>query len=91
LQSSDEGVSAAVKTPRLTDAAYRGRSWRYGLTVRHIGHHLETSANDWIMQSERPSVDLRFPFGTVDYPRELTEDEVLALAIIPLGQVVTAG
>jgi len=54
-------------------------------------HHLETSANDWIMYSERPSNDSRFPFGTVDYPREPPEEEVRALVIIPLGQVVTAG
>jgi hypothetical protein len=80
-----------VKTPRLFDDAYQGRSWRYGLTVRHIVHHLETSANDWFMRSECPSDDPRFPFGTVDYPRELTADEVRELVIIPLGQVVTAG
>ncbi len=74
----------------LFDDTYRGPRWRYGLTARHIVYHLETPANDWIMYSERPTTEARFPFGTVEYPRELSEHETRTLRLVPLGQVTAS-
>jgi len=74
----------------LFDDTYRGPRWRYGLTARHIVYHLASPANDWIMYSERPSTDARFPFGTAEYPRELSEHETRTLQLVPLGQVTAS-
>ncbi len=55
----------------LYDDRYCGPRWRYGLSSRHAVHYLGSAAGRWILFSERQSEDPRFPFGTIDFPREV--------------------
>lgn len=71
-------------TPILYDDTYRGLRYRYGLQYRPVG--AGTPAG-WVTFSDRPSDDPRCPFGTLDYPRELTPDEVKAFQLVDFGVV----
>ena len=51
---------------------YKGQRWTYGLSYRPVGGSNLPQGD--ILFSERDHAE--FKFGTVDYPRELTEDEV---------------
>ena len=53
----------AAKTPALFDDLYAGPRWRYGLPSRHAAHSLESPDGAWILYSERPTEDPRFPFA----------------------------
>jgi hypothetical protein len=77
-----------ARRPLLFDDEYMGPRWRYGLPAHHLAYYVETSANDWIIYSERRSADPSLPFGTVDYPRELPEEDLQQLQLIPLGGMV---
>lgn len=59
----------------LFDDAYKGPRWRYGLPRRHPVHYLGTPVDGWILYSERRADDPRFPFGTVDFPLPLPDDD----------------
>jgi hypothetical protein len=86
---SDPSVPEARQGERdlIFDDTYRGPRWRYGLSRRHLVHYLGTSVADWILYSERHGEDPRFPFGTVDYPRPLPEEEARRHELEPLGMV----
>lgn len=56
------------------DDTYKGPRWTYGLRYRPLGYG--TAPQDYIIHSDRTSAEFRF--GTIDYPRELTEAEVAA-------------
>ncbi|MCC6175209.1 MAG: hypothetical protein IT305_07905 [Chloroflexi bacterium] len=68
--------------PVLYDDQYRGPRWRYGLRRQHLVHYLTGPASDWILFSERRSSDPRFPFGTIDFARELPEHVAQALDLL---------
>jgi len=60
-----------AKTKILFDDSYKGPRWTYGLTYRPLtGSHVPEG---WIIFSDKKHPD--FPFGTVDYPRPLTDHE----------------
>lgn len=59
---------------------YKGERWKYGLSYRPTGG-ANLPAGD-ILFSERDHPD--YKFGTVDYPRELTADEVRNFQLTPL-------
>lgn len=68
----------------LYDDTYTGPRYRYGLKYRPV-----TVANlpkGWIVQSGKKHPDFRL-FGTVDFPRQLTEDEVVAFDLEDIGRV----
>ena len=50
-------------------------------------HYFGSPAGLWILYSERPSDDPRFPFGTIDFAHQLPPDVALDLDLMPLGQV----
>jgi hypothetical protein len=77
-----------ARLPLLFDNEYTGPRWRYGLSAHHLVYYVETSANDWIIYSERRSDDPTLPFWTVDYPRELPEEDLQQLQLVPLGKMV---
>lgn len=56
----------------LYDDIYAGPRWRYGLNYRPLGYAQVPPGS--IVFSHRPSVEFRF--GTIEYPRQLTEEEV---------------
>ncbi|MCC6180038.1 MAG: hypothetical protein IT305_32390 [Chloroflexi bacterium] len=66
----------------LFDDLYDGPRWRYGLPSRHAVHLLDSPAGAWILYSERTSDDPRFPFGTLDFPRDLPEDIARQLDLV---------
>lgn len=66
----------------LFDDLYAGPRWRYGLPSRHAVHLLHSPVGAWILYSERTSNDPRFPFGTLDFPRELPEDVARQLDLV---------
>ena len=62
------------------DDEYTGPRWRYGMVYRpYTGANIPAG---WIIQSIRP--DPRFRFGTVDYPFELTPDQVRHAELVPV-------
>lgn len=57
--------------PMLYDEDHDGPRWTYGLSYRPLG-----TANvpvGWLIGSHRPHP--AYPFGTVDYPRQLSHRE----------------
>lgn len=79
--------SAISERTLLFDDTYAGPRWRYGLPRRHLVSYLATPVSGWILYSERRIDDPRFPFGTIDYPRELTDAEARQHVLEPLGIV----
>ena len=62
----------------IFDDEYLGPRWRYGLRYRPVaGCHLPKG---WIIGSYRQSETFRV-FGTIDFPRELTEEEVCSFEL----------
>lgn len=59
---------ATWDTVTLYDDTYEGLRWTYGLTYRPLGY--ANVPEGWIVFSDRKHTD--FPFGTIDYPFELT-------------------
>lgn len=57
--------------PPIWDDEYTGPRWKYGLSYRPVGYAQVPSG--WIIKSNRPHAEFRF--GTVDWPRELTDLE----------------
>lgn len=56
----------------LFDDDYKGPRWTYGMTYRPIG--IGAIPKGWIINSQKDHSAFRF--GTIDYPKELTEKEV---------------
>ena len=72
----------------LFDDSYKGPRWRYGLTLRPITQYAGAlGLEEWIVFSDRPSDDPRFPHGTIDYAREIPESIAVAVDLVPLGKV----
>lgn len=72
---------------RCFDDTYIGPRWRYGLQYRPLlsGGAVPPGHITW---SDRASTDPRFRlYGTVDFPRELTQHEVEAYQLVALGKV----
>lgn len=69
----------------IYDDEYHGPRWRYGLQYRPVG---AGTPRGWIVFSDRPSADSRCrSFGTIEYPRPLTADEIKAYQLVDFGQV----
>ncbi|MGB9661361.1 MAG: hypothetical protein ACPL5F_05000 [Moorellaceae bacterium] len=66
----------------IWDDEYQGPRYRYGLQYRPPS--LGAVPSGYILGSERPHP--KFHFGTLDYPRKLTEDEVLNYQLVYLDQ-----
>jgi len=87
------GASAAQaveKPATLFDDTYKGPRFRYGLNYRPL--HSSHVPKDFIIWSDRKSE--AFPvFGTVDYPRELTQHEIdtFELTPVPISEPVVLG
>ena len=64
----------------IWDDEHTGDRWRYGLSHRPVGYG--TVPDGWILQSDGPHPD--FAFGTIDYLRELTAQEVEGYELTPL-------
>lgn len=56
----------------LFDTDYKGPRFSYGCWYRPPGY--AQIPDGWIVGSDRPHPD--YPHGTIDYPRELTSEEV---------------
>lgn len=65
----------------LYSDTYQGPRWVYGL--RHRPLNASTVPPGWIVWSDRDHA--AFAHGTVDYPRQLTVDEVAGFELVPLG------
>lgn len=52
---------------------YTGHRWTYGL--RHRPMRIGAQPRDFILQSDGPVTE-RYRFGTIQYPRQLTEEEL---------------
>jgi hypothetical protein len=69
-------------TETLFDDTYTGKRWHYGLLYRPV-----SAANlppGWIIWSDK--AHRRFPnFGTIDYPRALTQHEIDTFQLVPVG------
>lgn len=67
--------------PIFSDA-YTGQRWTYGLRYRPM--MIGAQPKGFIIGSEGPARD-EFRFGTIQYPRELTDVELVAyeLTLIP--------
>jgi len=63
------------------DDTHSGPRWTYGLTHRPLAAF--AIPNGWIIQSDRVHPDYRY--GTVDYPRALTADEVASYELVLVG------
>lgn len=60
--------------PIIYDDEYTGKRYTYGLRLRPLVYsHVPAG---WIVYSNRAHPD--YLFGTVDYPRPLTENEIAA-------------
>lgn len=69
----------------MYDDEYHGARWRYGLQYRPVG---AGTPHGWITFSDRPSDDPRCrSFGTIEYPRPLTPDEIEAFQLVDFGMV----
>lgn len=52
---------------------YTGQRWTYGLRYRPM--QLGAQPRDWIIGSDGPATE-RYRFGTIQYARKLTEEEL---------------
>lgn len=66
--------------PMLFDDKYTGTRYRYGLTYRPPAY--ANIPAGWIVFSNR--TDPKFKFGTIDYPRQLTEHEIESYELTPV-------
>lgn len=62
------------------DDTYTGPRWTYGLTYRDVG---AGTPKGWVIFSDKKADG--FTFGTIDYPRELTQHEVEAFQLTPVA------
>lgn len=67
-------------TDLFFDDEYKGKRYTYGLNNRPVGYAQVPAG--WIIQSDRK--DARFNFGTIDYPFELTEEQVYKFELTPV-------
>jgi hypothetical protein len=58
---------------------YTGPRWTYGLTYRGLG--TATVPEGWLIDATRSVPGNGYAFGTVDYPRELTDTELKAFEL----------
>jgi len=65
----------------LFDDEYTGERFTYGLSYRPLAQY--NVPDGWIIQSDRRNV--RFAFGTVDYPRPLTDQELDRFDLTPVS------
>lgn len=63
-----------------THAEYRGARWRYGMTHRPPGY--AHNPHGRIIGADQPSPCPCAPFGTIDYPRQLTDQELYSYELI---------
>lgn len=68
----------------LYDDTYTGPRWRYGLQYRPLVTR-GGAPDDFITFSDRSDPAFRL-FGTVEYPRELTAEEVASYQLVALGK-----
>lgn len=66
----------------IFDDEYRGPRYRYGLIARPPS--IGAVPPGYIIGSERKSTDFRF--GTIDYPRRLTDEEVYRYELVFVGE-----
>ena len=67
-----------MNSPHLFDYEYKGPRYRYGLRNRPVAQcHLPRG---WIIFSDKSHPNFR-NFGTIDFPRELTKEEMDAWEI----------
>lgn len=64
----------------IFDDEYTGTRYTYGLNSRPVGYAQVPAG--WIVQSNRK--DSRFNFGTIDYPFELTPEQVYSFELTPV-------
>jgi len=64
--------------PPLWSDEYTGPRWTYGLTYRPLG--VATVPRGFILGSQRTHP--LYPFGTIDYPRELTHQEITGYQLL---------
>lgn len=64
---------------------YTGPRWRYGLNYRPLAYAAVPAG--LIIYSDR--ADPAYKFGTVDYPRELTEAEVAGYQLTAVGEIAS--
>ena len=67
----------------VMDSTYDGPRWRYGLSYRPVGY--AQVPDGWIIQSDRK--DPKFNHGTIDYPFELSANDVRQFELTPVGKV----
>lgn len=68
--------------PYTFDDEYTGPRWRFGAIYRRVTFF--TAPNDFIVGSGRPHPEFRF--GTVDYPRQLSDEEAAAYQLTLVGR-----
>jgi len=69
-------------TDVIYDEDYTGPRWRYGLRNRPLS--IATAPKGWIIRVKKWEPGVKedgFLFGTVDYPRPLTEDEMYSFEL----------
>ena len=64
------------------DSEYNGARWRYGLQYRPLGY--AQVPDGYIIHSDRE--DSRFAYGTVDYPRQLTDTELARFQLVAVSE-----
>jgi hypothetical protein len=72
---------ARLMDKTLFDDTYKGSRYKYGLTYRPVGY--ASIPDGWIIKSDRKSD--QFKFGTIEYPRKLTSDEVHSFQLTELN------
>src|SRR5207245_5484967 len=68
-----------IMTAIIWSDEYIGDRWTYGLTYRPLIAGVANVPAGWLLGSDRPHPS--FPFGTVQFPRPLTEREVQAFEL----------
>jgi hypothetical protein len=66
--------------PLLFDDEYTGERWTYGLSYRPLAQY--NVPDGWIIYSARPNI--RYAYGTVQYARRLTEQEIDRFDLTPI-------
>lgn len=70
-----------MATELVYDDTYTGPRWTYGLSHRPLAAFAVPGG--WIIQSDR--ADPAYRYGTVDYPRALSDTEVASYELVPVG------
>ena len=73
--------AAMTKTDPVFDDDYTGPRWTYGLVNRPM--QIGAQPKGYIVGSERRSVEFK-NFGTVQYPRQLTDEEIAGYELKPV-------